>query len=79
MNAKGRKANVAAEKVAYAAGEMSTALLLGRLRAERLEERLKGAAEAGLSRAECEAMTQDLDGVDVKSMLDRAYAPKEEQ
>lgn len=70
----------AADRVAYMAGELSLAVLLVRLRTELLEERLRYAAEHGVSRAECEAMTREgLDGIDVKGTLDRAYAPGQEE
>lgn len=65
----------AAWRVAYMATELSVGLGTVRLRTMKLEERLREAAGRGVPRAECEAMTgYGLDGIDVKAMLDRAYA-----
>lgn len=65
----------AADRVAYMATELSVAIGTVRLRTERLEERLRTAAERGVPRREAEAMlSYGLDGIDVKAMLDRAYA-----
>lgn len=74
MTPEEKRRHYAAERVAYAAVLSSEALTVVRLRTERLEERLAHAARSGVPRAEAEAMTRDLDGIDVKAMLDRAYA-----
>lgn len=67
----------AAERVAYVAVILSEAQTIVRLRTERLQDRLTAAAGAGVPRAEAEAMTRDLDGIDVAAMLDQAYEGRE--
>lgn len=70
-----RRYESAAWRVAYMATELSTALGLVQLRTQALEERLDMAARWGVPRSEAEAMlARGLDGIDVKGMLDRAYA-----
>lgn len=70
-----RRYESAAWRIAYMAIELSTALGLVQLRTQALEERLAMAAKWGVPRSEAEAMlARVLDGIDVKAMIDRAYA-----
>jgi hypothetical protein len=73
MTPEEKRRHYAGERVAYTAVILSEAQTIVRLRTERLQDRLTAAAGAGVPRAEAEAMTRDLDGVDVAAMLDRAY------
>jgi hypothetical protein len=68
-----KRRHYAAERVAYTAVILSEAQTIVRLRTERLQDRLTAAADAGVPRAEAEAMTRDLEGIDVAAMLDQAY------
>lgn len=74
-----RARECAADRVAYMATELSVTIGLVTLRTARLEERLHRAAERGVSRAECEKMLCGLDGIDIQAMLDRAYAPQQQE
>lgn len=73
MTPEERRRYYAAERVAYTAVILSEARTIVRLRTERLQDRLIAAAGAGVPRTEAEAMTRDLDGIDVAAMLDQAY------
>jgi hypothetical protein len=63
----------AAHRVAYMAAKLSEALTAVSVSEAHLTARLAVAARDGVPRAEAEAMTRDLPGINVTAMLDRAY------
>lgn len=75
MTPEEKRRHYATESVIYTAVRLSEALTATRTRTRTLEERLITAARRGVPRAEAEAVTRGLDGIDVAAMLDRAYAP----
>lgn len=77
MTPEEKRRHYAAERVIYMAVKLSEAHSLVQMRTEALEARLHAAARAGIPRSQAEAMTEDLDDIDVEAMLDRAYEREE--
>ena len=78
MTPEEKRREAAAERVAHTATVLSEALALVAGRAERLEQRIRTAAWAGVSQVDVEAMTRDgLEGLPfpgVQGMIRDAYA-----
>jgi hypothetical protein len=63
----------AASRLAFTATRLSEALTAVEVRTKNLEDRIRTAADSGVPMDEAEAMTRDLDGIDVAGMIRRVY------